>query len=372
MEAKQRLVRQLLDQVKPRTVWDLGVNDGRFSRIAAQSGAETVIAWDVDPACVEKNYQEACTRHELAMHPLLLDLTNPTPGIGWANLERKSFAGADLPIYCCALGLVHHLSIGNNTPLSQIAQYFSSLAKWVIVEWIPKDDSQVQRLLSSREDIFCELFQCSSKTIFAGTLCLSKKRQFHRPIGRCTYSRHGRGRNRHEHRLHELQEHDAGARVAHDWAAINKRAASVFIVIHPFLLCCAYFVSVFAKFKQGKRSDCVDFFLRRLHGTGVVLFCARLWQKSLVKAALVTSLFNLLFYSYGWIFDFVMQHEPIKLSYDSWHVILLAAGAAILFTVGTLVRQTNLRLEQFSQFLSGALTIFLVIARLLSGDKNGI
>ena len=53
-----------------------------------------------------------------------------------------------------ALALVHHLAISNNLPLPMIAEYFSQLGKWLVVEFVPKDDSQVQRLLASREDIF--------------------------------------------------------------------------------------------------------------------------------------------------------------------------------------------------------------------------
>ena len=175
MQAKQRLVRELISQVEPRTVWDLGANDGRFSRIAAQSGAETVVAWDIDPVCVENNYRAMVAKRESAIHPLLLDLTNPTPGIGWANAERKSIAQRGPADLLLALGLVHHLAIGNNTPLNQIAAYLASLGNWAIVEWIPKDDSQVQRLLSSREDIFTSYTQGCFESAFSQHFVLQHK-----------------------------------------------------------------------------------------------------------------------------------------------------------------------------------------------------
>ena len=35
-----------------------------------------------------------------------------------------------------------------------LAKYFSDLAPWLIIEFVPKSDSQVERLLSTREDIF--------------------------------------------------------------------------------------------------------------------------------------------------------------------------------------------------------------------------
>ena len=53
-----------------------------------------------------------------------------------------------------ALALVHHLAIGNNTPLPKVAEWLASLCKTLIIEFVPKGDSQVERLLASREDVF--------------------------------------------------------------------------------------------------------------------------------------------------------------------------------------------------------------------------
>jgi hypothetical protein len=50
--------------------------------------------------------------------------------------------------------LVHHLAISNNVPLSQLADFLSKLGKWLVIEFVPKLDSQTQKLLVSREDIF--------------------------------------------------------------------------------------------------------------------------------------------------------------------------------------------------------------------------
>ena len=153
MAQKAKLVETFTNQVSPQVVWDLGANTGRFSRIASQQGIKT-LAFDLDPAAVEKNYRRIKKEKEGNLLPLVLDLTNPSPGIGWQNQERASLserANADL-IY--ALALVHHLAISNNLPLEMIAAYFRELAPWLVIEFIPKRDSQVRRLLNSREDIF--------------------------------------------------------------------------------------------------------------------------------------------------------------------------------------------------------------------------
>jgi ribosomal protein L11 methylase PrmA len=139
---KERIVGDFLDRVGPGTAWDLGANTGRFSRLAAMRGAATV-AFDVDPAAVETG-----------LLPLILDLTNPSPGLGWANRERLSVAERGPADVVLALALIHHLAIGNNVPLPKVAELLAQLGRTLIIEFVPKSDSQVRRLLVVREDIF--------------------------------------------------------------------------------------------------------------------------------------------------------------------------------------------------------------------------
>jgi hypothetical protein len=113
-----------------------------------------VLSQDVDPAAVEKNFLECVSEKRGDLLPLLVDLTNPSPGIGWAGEERASFVNRSRADAVLALALVHHLAISNNLPLSQIAQFLASITGHVIIEFVPKSDSQVQRLLATREDIF--------------------------------------------------------------------------------------------------------------------------------------------------------------------------------------------------------------------------
>lgn len=155
MEHKKKLVGAFLEKIEPvpTCVWDLGANTGMFSEIASGKGIRTV-AFDVDFAAVEKNYVRR--KDGTNILPLVLDLTNPSPGIGWANKERMKLIDRGPAGAILALALVHHLAISNNVPLSRIAAYFGQLCNWLIIEFVPKNDSQVQRLLASREDIFDE------------------------------------------------------------------------------------------------------------------------------------------------------------------------------------------------------------------------
>jgi hypothetical protein len=116
--------------------------------------ASQVISFDVDPAAVERNYRRVRAQSETGILPLLLDLTNPSPAQGWAGRERLSLAERGPADALLALALVHHLAIGHNLPLDRIAQYLSRLGRRLIIEFVPKSDSQVKRLLLSRPDIF--------------------------------------------------------------------------------------------------------------------------------------------------------------------------------------------------------------------------
>jgi len=152
-DEKERLVADALAAIAPRIVWDVGANTGRFSRLASSRNVHT-IAFDIDTAAVEKNYREAKAANDRYLLPLMLDLSNPSPALGWASEERASLEQRGPADVVLALALVHHLAIGNNVPLPNIAEFFARLGRHLVIEFVPKSDSQVQRMLSSRTDIF--------------------------------------------------------------------------------------------------------------------------------------------------------------------------------------------------------------------------
>ncbi|KKN13625.1 hypothetical protein LCGC14_1004510 [marine sediment metagenome] len=165
LEHKRQLVSQFLDTVHPRTVWDLGANVGMFSRVASKKGICTV-SFDIDPAAVEKNYIECVKRGETNILPLVLDLTNPSPSIGWENKERMSIFERGPADMVLALALVHHLAISNNLPFNELVSTLSTICSWLAVEFVPKSDPQVARLLSTRDDIFPDYTQQTFESEF--------------------------------------------------------------------------------------------------------------------------------------------------------------------------------------------------------------
>jgi ribosomal protein L11 methylase PrmA len=150
---KGEVVAAFLDEAAPRTAWDLGANTGRFSRLASGRGAFTV-SLDADHGAVEASYREARREGEANLLPLVMDLTDPSPAHGWAHEERASLLERGPADVVMALALVHHLAIGNNVPLERLVGFLASSGARAIVEFVPKEDPQVQGLLSTREDVF--------------------------------------------------------------------------------------------------------------------------------------------------------------------------------------------------------------------------
>lgn len=165
-DAKRDIVQGFLARVQPGQVWDFGANTGVFSRLAAEQGALTVSS-DIDSAAVEKNYRQVRQNKETNLLPLVLDLTNPSPGIGWGNAEREAFLRRGPVDLVMALALVHHLAISNNVPLPALAAFFAKLGRWLVIEFVPKEDSQVQRLLANRKDIFADYHVQGLEAAFA-------------------------------------------------------------------------------------------------------------------------------------------------------------------------------------------------------------
>ena len=162
---KHEIVSEFIDIVDPGCIWDMGANTGTFSRLASGRGVLTV-SIDSDPGVVEANYLRTKQEQDKYLYPLLVDLANPSAAIGWANNERETLVERCKADCILALALIHHLAISNNVPLSRIADYFATLAQWLIIEFVPKTDKKVQTLLSSREDIFQEYKQSSFERIF--------------------------------------------------------------------------------------------------------------------------------------------------------------------------------------------------------------
>jgi ribosomal protein L11 methylase PrmA len=136
---------------QPSILWDLGCNRGLFSTLAAKH-AGYVVAMDFDEATVGALYERIKDSFPNIL-PLVVDLTNPEPDQGWAQSERRGLSARGPADFALALALVHHLRIGANVPLDRIFAWLASVTRAGIIEFVPKSDPMVQRLLSTRKDV---------------------------------------------------------------------------------------------------------------------------------------------------------------------------------------------------------------------------
>ncbi|MBN1892347.1 MAG: class I SAM-dependent methyltransferase [Clostridiales bacterium] len=172
--SKKAIVTGFLNQIHPRSVWDLGSNDGTYSLLASHAGAQT-IAFDGDPVAVDRCYRETRGK-DITILPLLMDLTNPSGSIGFAGKERMSMRDRARPDCIMMLAVIHHLTISDNVPFDLLAEWLSEMTDHLIIEFVPKTDVQVRRLLSSREDIFDHYTQEEFESAFSRYWTLSSKK----------------------------------------------------------------------------------------------------------------------------------------------------------------------------------------------------
>jgi ribosomal protein L11 methylase PrmA len=152
---KRKFVESIVAEIAPRLVWDLGSNTGAYSELAVRAGAASVIAFDSDLGAVERLYARAVDK-KLPILPLLMDLANPSPDQGWVQNERRGLQRRANPDLILALALIHHLVIGRNIPLADAIDWIVSLAPRGVIEFIPKTDPMVRRMLAQRTDIFAD------------------------------------------------------------------------------------------------------------------------------------------------------------------------------------------------------------------------
>jgi ribosomal protein L11 methylase PrmA len=146
---KDELVRRVVGRARRRMTWDLGCNDGRFARIAAE-GADFTIAVDSDPVVVDGFYRSLRSSETDSILPLVVDLTNPSPAVGWRNAERSTLLERGAPDLVLCLALVHHLSISSNVPLREVVSWLRSFDCEVVVEFPDRDDPMVSVLLAQK------------------------------------------------------------------------------------------------------------------------------------------------------------------------------------------------------------------------------
>jgi len=186
---KERVVADTVSAGRPRLVWDLGCNTGRFSMAAAR-GAGLVVAVDADPAVV--NTVASSLGHGPAnVLPLVVDVLDPSPDQGWAGRERRSLERRGRPDLVLCLGLLHHLVVHGQIPLRDVVGWLASLAPDVLVEFVPTDDPGFRKLVRWRLTPHHE-YSAAALEAALGERFASVGRTALDPSGRVLYTATGR------------------------------------------------------------------------------------------------------------------------------------------------------------------------------------
>ena len=151
LAAKEAFVRDVVGARRRSLVWDVGCNDGRFSRIASD-GAERVLAMDNDALVVDLLYRRLREHGVANVVPLVVDLADPAPGLGWRSRERTAFLDRNRPDLVLLLAVVHHLAITSNVPTSEVLDLLVDLGSEVVIEFPTERDPMVERLVRNKRE----------------------------------------------------------------------------------------------------------------------------------------------------------------------------------------------------------------------------
>lgn len=152
-ELKERFVREAAATRHWRMVWDLGANTGTFSRIAAEH-ADYVVALDADHLAVDRLYRRLAAEGPRNILPLVGNLADASPALGWRHRERKALGERPRPELTLCLAVIHHLVITANIPLPEFVDWLASLGSHLVIEFVTKDDPMVRKLLRNKSDIY--------------------------------------------------------------------------------------------------------------------------------------------------------------------------------------------------------------------------
>ncbi len=152
---KRDFVRGVASARRWNLAWDIGCNVGVFSRIVAEH-ARSVVAMDADYLAIDKLYRALKSERVANILPLIVNVTDPPPNLGWRNLERKRISERGQPELVLALALIHHVVIGGNIPMAEFVQWLRDLGGDLVIEFVTRQDPMVATLLRNKEDHYSD------------------------------------------------------------------------------------------------------------------------------------------------------------------------------------------------------------------------
>lgn len=148
---KRDFVRDVAASREGNLAWDIGCNVGVFSRIVADR-AKSVVAMDADYLAIDKLYLALKAERVVNILPLIVNVTDPSPNLGWRNMERKRINERGQLDLILALALIHHVVIGGNIPMVEFVQCLRDLGGELVIEFVTRRDPMVVTLLRNKDD----------------------------------------------------------------------------------------------------------------------------------------------------------------------------------------------------------------------------
>jgi hypothetical protein len=147
---KEEFVREVVHSRAWDLVWDIGCNEGRHSRIAAEN-ARYVVALDGDFAVADRLYRALAAERATTILPLAVDVTDPSPALGWHGLERRTLESRGRPDLTLCLAVLHHVAISGNVPVPEFLSWLAELGTSLVIEFPTRRDPRVATLLARKK-----------------------------------------------------------------------------------------------------------------------------------------------------------------------------------------------------------------------------
>ncbi len=186
-EAKEEFIRSVVGTRSWRQVWDLGCNVGRYSRICAEH-ADYVLALDFDHLAIERLFLALKAEGNEKILPLVFNVADPSPGLGWRGMERRDLVSRGHPELVLSLALIHHLVLRENILLPDVMDWLASLGAAVVIEFVDKADPQSQSLIANREDQYVDYSLTAFEQLLNERFAVRRTQQLPTPTRRLYYA----------------------------------------------------------------------------------------------------------------------------------------------------------------------------------------
>ena len=163
---KKKIVKEFSKKFKFESLADLGCNDGVYSEICLENGCKQVVGFDYDLNAINNAFNSSKEKN-LNFLPLYFDASNPSPNLGWLQAERKGFLERANFSGMLSLAFEHHLAIAKNIPLDQVIKFLTNIAPRGLIEFVPKEDNTIKKMLSLKGDIFKDYNELNFKNILS-------------------------------------------------------------------------------------------------------------------------------------------------------------------------------------------------------------